>query len=132
MRILLDTHFVIWLARSPEKLRAAERELLAQPGPPPIVSSVTFWELRLKWSRATAKARQPLLEPAEAIQFAERHGFALAELTALDCATSLDVQLAHRDPFDEQLLIHAQRLGAKLLTRDGLLVDHPLVYRSGD
>jgi PIN domain nuclease of toxin-antitoxin system len=131
VRLLLDTHFVIWLARSPEKIRAAEREQLAQPGPPPVVSSVTFWELRLKWNRSSPEVRRTLLEPVAAIQFAERHGFALAELTSLDCATSLETPLTHRDPFDEQLLIHAQRLGAKLLTRDRLLTDHPLAYRPG-
>jgi PIN domain nuclease of toxin-antitoxin system len=34
--------------------------------------------------------------------------------------------MPHKDPFDEMLLIHAQQLGARFLTRDRLLVDHPL------
>jgi PIN domain nuclease of toxin-antitoxin system len=131
VRLLLDTHFLVWLARSPEKLGVAEHDLLARQSRPPIISSVSFWELRLKWNRSGAKVREALLEPLEAIRFAEMHGFELAELAPLDCATSLKVPLAHRDPFDEQLLIHAQRLGAKLLTRDRLLAGHPLTYRFG-
>jgi PIN domain nuclease of toxin-antitoxin system len=50
----------------------------------------------------------------------------LLPLTGEICATALDTPLPHDDPFDELLLIHAQYLGIKLLTRDTKLLDHPL------
>lgn len=126
MRLLLDTHVLLWLARSPRLPAAATHELLERSTTVVFVSSVTFWEVRLKWERCKPAARKGLMEPAAAIVFAEEHGFRLAPLAPTDCTSSLDPPLAHRDPFDEQLLIHAQRLGARLLTRDGRLIGHPL------
>ena len=43
-------------------------------------------------------------------------------------ATPLSVPIAHKDPFDMLLLVHAQELGMKLLTRDEKLRDHPLAH----
>ncbi|MEI9927256.1 MAG: type II toxin-antitoxin system VapC family toxin [Sphingomonas sp.] len=127
MRLLLDTHIVLWLARSPERLNSAERSLLENKRSRRLISSATIWELRIKWtSRRSAAAQEGLMDPLAAIAFAEGNGFELAALTPADCATSLDVPLDHRDPFDEMLLIHAARLGARLLTRDRLLAHHPL------
>ena len=129
MRLLLDTHILVWLAKRPEKLTIAERASLARPGAQFFVSSASIWELRIKWASRRPTGRHELLEPFEAIAFAERQGFELAALAPADAATSLAMPLEHRDPFDEMLLIHADRLGAKLFTRDRLLVSHPLAYR---
>lgn len=127
MRLLLDTHIVLWLARSPDKLNAAEQALLADVRLERLVSSATIWELRIKWNgRKSNASREGLMDPLAAIAFAEQQDLKLAVLTPIDCATSLDVPLGHRDPFDEMLLIHAMRLDAKLLTRDRLLAGHPL------
>lgn len=126
MRLLLDTHVLVWLANRPEKLSDAARDLLARPSNRAFVSSVSFWELRIKWNVSREALRENLLDPVAAIPFAEQHGFELAVLAPADCIVSLEVKLEHRDPFDEQLLIHAQRLGAKLLTRDRRLIGHPL------
>ncbi len=129
MRLLLDTHILVWLAKRPEKLTAADKAIFAKPEGRFLVSSVSIWELRIKWNGRRDSGREELLAPLEAIIFAERQGFELAALQPPDCAVSLDVPIIHRDPFDEQLLIHAQQLNAKLLTRDGRLADHPLAYR---
>ena len=131
MRLLLDTHVLVWLANRPEKLSDAARELLARPSNRAFVSSVSFWELRIKWSVSRGASREDFLDPAVAIPFAEQHGYELAMLSPADCVASLEVKLEHRDPFDEQLLIHAQRLGAKLLTRDRRLIGHPFALSLG-
>ena len=131
MRLLLDTHILVWIVQNDQKLTAADRVLLAQPNAQFLISSTTIWELRIKWNGRRATSRDGLLDPFEAIEFAERHRFELAALTASDCAASLETPLGHRDPFDEMLLIHAQRLDAKLLTHDRDLLGHPLVYRFG-
>ena len=131
MRLLLDTHVLVWLANRPEKLSEAAKTLLARPSNRAFVSSVSFWELRMKWNVSRGAAREDLLDPMVAIPFAEKHGFELAALSPADCIVSLDVKLEHRDPFDEQLLIHAHQLGARLLTRDRRLIGHPLALSLG-
>lgn len=126
MKLLIDTHILIWLARTPDRLNAAESALLAARGARVLVSAVSIWELRLKWDRSGDARRSELLDPQAALEFAERAGFELKVLTPADCAIRLNVPIGHRNPFDEQLLIHAQLLGAHFLTRDRLLTGHPL------
>lgn len=123
----MDTHYLIWLATDMAQLTTAEHALLSREDIEIWVSPVSIWEVRLKWqARDRDGNRKGVLAPAKAITVAERTGFKLATLTSLDCAEPLASSMLHKDPFDEMLLIHAQQLGARFLTRDRLLVDHPL------
>ena len=126
MRVLLDTHFLIWTATDPQKITRREQALITRSEL--IVSAVSIFELRLKWQKfGGGHHRRPdLIDPVVALALIAGNGIELAPLTGEDCAASLDVAVPHRDPFDEMLLIHAQRLGAKLLTRDADLHGHPL------
>jgi PIN domain nuclease of toxin-antitoxin system len=123
--LLLDTHIALWLVREPGVLRPAE--LAAIEGSEPLVSAISLWELRLKWDRVTASgARKGPADPLEIRTGLEILGVDILPLAPDQAAASLKHPIPHRDPFDEMLLIQAQELGAKLLTRDRLLIDHPL------
>jgi PIN domain nuclease of toxin-antitoxin system len=126
LKLLIDTHFVSWLAFRPHKLDRRELALIKRSEL--LVSVVSIQELRIKWVKfeRTRHRRDDLLDPAEALTYIARNEIPLMPLTGEICATILDMPLLHDDPFDEQLLIHAQYLGVKLLTRDSKLIDHPL------
>ena len=55
--------------------------------------------------------------------------WSIAALEAEDVLERLEPPSPNRDPYDEMLLVHAQRMDARLLTRDRALADHPLAYR---
>jgi PIN domain nuclease of toxin-antitoxin system len=130
VRLLLDTHIFQWLAKRPESILQAEHALLGRPDVEVLVSSITIWELRIKWNSYHPRGdRKGVFDPADAIAFARNNGFELAALAAEDCASVLDAPVRHRDPFDEMLLVHAQRLGARLLTRGRAIADHPLALK---
>ena len=127
MKILLDTHFLIWLATDAQKLSSAESRLLQAANSEILLSTVTIWELRVK---AAAQLRRgglalPLLA-SDAITFARLNELAIMAPEVGDYAVPLVPPLAHTDPFDEMLLVHAQQLGARLLTRDDKLTGHAL------
>ncbi|MFC3579808.1 type II toxin-antitoxin system VapC family toxin [Sphingomonas hylomeconis] len=124
MRILLDTHFVQRLVAEPTKISRSEHALMSRNDL--VVSSVSIWEFRIKWDKHGGMRRRDLLDPHKALQFVIDNEMELAPLTGTDCAASLDVAIDHHDPFDVMLLVHAQCLGARLLTRDTRLLDHPL------
>jgi PIN domain nuclease of toxin-antitoxin system len=129
MRLLLDTHFFIWLTGAPQILRPRENALLAESSEL-IVSSVSLLEVRLKWRALEMRGKShKALGPTTALALVEVNGLTLAELRGADIAAELTPPLAHTDPFDELLLLHAQQLGVKLLTRDSELRDHPAAYR---
>ncbi|RZF64239.1 PIN domain-containing protein [Sphingomonas populi] len=125
MRLLLDTHFLIWLAIDPDEIRPRERALIG--AAEVIVSAASLWEMRLKWQKRDRHGRRKgQLDPALALAFIAANDMQLAGLSAEDCATMLAPAMPVPDPFDEMLLIHAQRLGVRLLTRDRQLIGHPL------
>ena len=126
MKLLLDTHFLSWMALAPHKVHRREQALISRCDL--FASAVSILELRIKWDKFERGRgrRNDLLDPAKALDYIARHGIDLVVLTGEDCATVLDTAMPHHDPFDEMLLVHAQRIGGRLLTRDGELEDHPL------
>lgn len=129
MRVLLDTYFLIWAATAPNKIDRREQALMSRSDL--LASAITILELRIKWQKfgGGSRRRTDSLDPAIALAHIAANGLELAPLTGADCGASFDAPIPHRDPFDEMLLIHARRLGAKLLTRDSDLQGHPLVVQ---
>lgn len=127
MRLLLDTHIVIWATLDPAALSPAERRLMAEANAPLVLSAVSIWELRLKWhSFHISGERKGPVGPATILTFAVAMGWQLLPLAPRHAAEPLFQPLAHRDPFDELLLVQAQQEGMHLLTRDAKLLTHPL------
>ena len=127
MRLLLDTHIAIWAALDPAALSASERTQMAGSRNPLVLSAVSVWELRLKWhSFHLSGARKGPVGPGAVVAFAAAMDWEFMPLTAYHAAADLIQKLAHKDPFDELLLVQAQEEGMRLLTRDAKLVDHPL------
>lgn len=129
MRLLLDTHFLAWITLG-YGLTRRERALLEDPDLEVVCSAVSLWELRLKWnSVTTVGTRKGPVAPEDVVGVAETAGWTFLSLGAGHAVTALEVPLAHKDPFDELLLVQAQVEGLRLLTRDRGLLHHPLVYR---
>jgi PIN domain nuclease of toxin-antitoxin system len=128
MRLLLDTHFAVWLATQRDRLKEAELALLIDPDNELWVSSVSIWEIRLKWnSYFKSGSQKGPVDPTQLLALIEKLEIELLPLLPSQAATALSSPAAHKDPFDELLLVHAQELGLKLLTRDRKLQDHPQV-----
>lgn len=129
MRLLLDTHFLIWLATDRDLITPSEMAII-DGGNELLVSLLTIWELRLKWRKSQRQGRpHSLIRPDQALSFIERGPISLVLLDGDDLAAVLKPPIDHADPFDEMLLVHAQRLGARLLTRDRDLLGHPLALQ---
>lgn len=131
MRLLLDTHIAVWAALNPDALTDTERHRLADPDAGLVLSAVVVWELRLKWhSVHISGTRKGPIGPSAIIDFARLMDWDFLPLTADHAAQELTQPLAHKDPFDELLLVQAQREGLLLLTRDTKLLGHPLVVKT--
>ncbi|WP_033924077.1 type II toxin-antitoxin system VapC family toxin [Sphingomonas sp. 35-24ZXX] len=131
MRLLLDTHIAYWLAVERPALSGKELATLTEADNEILVSAVAIWELRLKWnSFHVSGTRKGPGDPTPVLGALKRMGLDILPLDAETAATPLIVPLAHKDPFDELLLVQAQRTGARLLTRDRALLEHPLAYQS--
>lgn len=115
MRLLLDTHLLLWAAGTPAKLPAAARRLIQDRGNELWFSVASLWEIAIKRSlgRSDFKAeprrlRRGLLENGYAeLVIAGEHANAVDTLPRL-----------HKDPFDRMLIAQAQVEGITLLTAD--------------
>lgn len=116
MRLLLDTHAFLWWATDDERLGAAARLAIADPGNDVFVSAASAWEI-------ATKQRLGKLEGVPRI--GERYG----ELVAADGFQHLPVDhrhalraggypLEHRDPFDRMLAAQSDLEQMPLVTRD--------------
>ena len=127
MRLLLDTHFIVWLTVSPGSLTSKELALLQRADVDVAASAISLWELRLKWnSRSASGNRKGPGEPEDMLAALTAADIPVLSLSAEQACMALAIPVPHKDPFDEQLLIQAQQTGRQLLTRDRLILTHPL------
>jgi PIN domain nuclease of toxin-antitoxin system len=115
VKLLLDTHVLLWALGRPQRIRAETRRRIEQPDRFVFVSVVSAWEIEIK--RALGKLRAPLDLTAQLtrLRFTElpvrlRHVDALRDLPPL-----------HRDPFDRMLVAQAGADGLTLVTADDRL-----------
>ena len=128
MILLLDTHFLLWLMLYPDKISRGEQAAI-ESAERLHVSVVSLWEIRIKWNaRDRHGRRKGEISPEQTLTFVVRSDMRLEPLHPDDCVAPLVPPLAHTDPFDEMLLTHAQQLGARLLSRDARLADHPVAW----
>jgi PIN domain nuclease of toxin-antitoxin system len=121
MRILVDTHVLLWAQTSTSRLSAQARRLLEDPENEVAFSVASIWEVAIKASR-----RKPgfLTNPRRVLELARDLGFEELPITSNVAARVADLPLHHADPFDRLLIAQALELPARLLTVDKQLVPY--------
>ncbi|MEQ8483691.1 MAG: type II toxin-antitoxin system VapC family toxin [Pseudomonadales bacterium] len=114
MRILLDTHLVLWALAEPDRLPSqALSELHANDV---YVSAASIWEIAIKVGVGKLSAN-----PTEVLAAIAPAGFTLLPISGIHAATVADLPNIHRDPFDRLLVAQALAEPMKLLTNDSVL-----------
>ena len=116
MRLLLDTHTLIWVLGFARTLPQSARTLIGDHRNVVHVSAVSIHEIAAK--RAAARRRMPNLAADEAIELSERAGYRLLDITPQHAAAVEGIAVFHGDPFDRLLLAQAKVEGLQLLTHD--------------
>lgn len=113
MRLLLDTHALVWSLLEPERIPARLRATLIDPGHTVYVSAASIWEVAIK--AGLGKLAFPL-DRLEAIT--DEAGFSELPVTSAHALEVRHLPLHHRDPFDRLLIAQAQHERLTLVTRD--------------
>jgi PIN domain nuclease of toxin-antitoxin system len=121
MRILLDTHVLLWSLAREDRLDRATRSLIEDSSTDVLFSAASIWEIAIK-SRLGRPSFQ--LAPSEIAAAAIETGF--TELPVRSPAACLVAELPphHRDPFDRLLVAQAMTEPARLYTADKQLVPY--------
>jgi PIN domain nuclease of toxin-antitoxin system len=104
MRLLVDTHILLWAISEPHSLSSASHRQLEAPENGVLFSAASIWELALKLQTG----RLALAVELDAlIQAAKTIGFEELPVNAIHAAGVRSLPLYHRDPFDRLLVAQA-------------------------
>jgi PIN domain nuclease of toxin-antitoxin system len=118
MRILLDTHVLMWAVGRSGRLDGQTFDALGDPENDVLFSAVNIWEIAIK-----SALRRPdfATNPTDILQGALAIGFVELPVGSAVAATVASLPLIHRDPFDRLLVAQAIAEPAVLYTADARL-----------
>lgn len=120
MRCLLDTHAFLWAALAPAQLSRRARAVIEDGQNLIGVSTVTFWEIALKF--ALGKLELAGVLPDELPAVAVQMDITIEPLVAEDAATYHRLtRTAHKDPFDRMIIWQSLRHRWTLISADAEL-----------
>ncbi|TMQ17579.1 MAG: type II toxin-antitoxin system VapC family toxin [Deltaproteobacteria bacterium] len=116
MKLLLDTHTLIWAATDVGRLGAEARAAIEDGTNEVLVSVVSAWEIAIKQSLG----KLDLARPAEhwLPEVLRRTGFEVAELSLSSALHVRGLAWHHKDPFDRLLIAQALEQGYTIVSRD--------------
>lgn len=118
MRLLIDTHILIWALEGSPRLSAKAKELLRDSEHEHWVSAASVWEIAIKASIRKLTLSRPLVELEKGILAA---GFRLLDISVRHAATIPEIDMPHSDPFDRMLLAQCEVETLRLVTADRAL-----------
>lgn len=122
MKLLLDTHLLLWAAGQPERLSAAARTLLQDPANELLFSPASLWEVAIKNRLGRADFR---VDPRLLRRGLIDNGYVELPITSEHAVATDGLPDIHRDPFDRILIAQATVEGVLLLTVDEVVTRYP-------
>ncbi len=122
MKLLLDTHVLLWAAGQPDLLPGAARTLLEDPQNELIFSAASLWEIAIKSGLGRGDfqvdarlLRRGLLD----------NGYGELPITSEHAVAIDGLPPIHKDPFDRLLVAQSLVEGIVLVTADPLVAQYP-------
>jgi len=122
MKLLLDTHLLLWAAATPERLSATARQLIEAPQSQLLFSAASIWEVAIKTGLGRADFQ---VNPNVLRRGLVEHGYVELPVSAIHAAAVANLPGVHKDPFDRLLVAQAQTEGVALLTNDPVVAAYP-------
>jgi PIN domain nuclease of toxin-antitoxin system len=122
MKLLLDTHLLLWAAGEPDRLSAEVRSLIENPENELLFSAATLWEVAAKsgLGRHDFKVDARLLRRGLL-----DNGYSELPIISDHIVAIESLPMLHKDPFDRVLVAQATVEGVTLLTTDSLVAQYP-------
>jgi PIN domain nuclease of toxin-antitoxin system len=118
MRLLLDTHVLLWALITPKRLAKDIRSAIENANNEVLFSAASIWEIAIK---ATRNKLDLGVSPDEIAVTAAASGFTELPVRSVAAAHVVKLPLHHRDPFDRILVAQAITEPATLYTADAQL-----------
>lgn len=126
MKLLLDTHLLLWAAGTPDKMPVSARDLIENKQNELYFSPASLWEISIKNSLGRPDfqidvrvLRRGLLD----------NGYSELFITSEHAVFLTNLPPLHKDPFDRILIAQATVEGITLLTVDSVMAGYPGAIR---
>ena len=126
MKLLLDTHILLWVVAESRRISAEGRELLGDPGHELLFSVVSIWEVAIKTSRGRDDFA---VDASRLLRRLLDNGYAELAVTGAHAAAVAGLPSIHRDPFDRMLVAQATVERLTLVTADPVVATYPCLVR---
>lgn len=121
MRILLDTHLLLWAMAASRRLPRTVRTQLLDSRNEVYYSAASVWEIAIKTNLRRKDFRIDLDALLDALR---KSGFVELPITAVHAAGVVRLPAIHKDPFDRLLVAQSMAEPMTLLTNDATLGDY--------
>ena len=112
IRLLLDTHALLWWLAADERLPEPMRRRIEDPTNVVMASAVSAWEISIKVTLGKLEA------PSELLEAVETTGLGWVPIEPAEAQEAGRLPMHHRDPFDRLLISQARARSAGLVSRD--------------
>ena len=120
MKLLLDTHILLWAAGQPEKLSESARTRLTAAENSLYFSAASMWEIVIKLGLGRDDFK---VDPYRLRKMLVVHGYTEIPVSSEHVLRVLGLPLVHKDPFDRLLLAQARSEGMLLVTADAAVAE---------
>lgn len=122
MKVLLDTHLLVWATARQARVPAEARKILEAADTEPFFSVASLWEIAIKTGLGRPEFQ---IDPRIMRRGLIDSGYLELEITSAHVLATSDLPLIHRDPFDRLLVAQASVEGFELLTADKVVGRYP-------
>ena len=124
MRLLLDTHILLWRLSASPRLGSAALRLMDEEADAVLASAASVWEVAIKWSLRRGSANDMPLSGEAFLAALEQVGIEILPITPAHAAAVDRLPMLHGDPFDRLLITQARCEALTLLTADERLAEY--------
>ncbi len=122
MKLLLDTHLLLWAAGDPRRLPAKGRRLISGTNNQPLFSAASLWEVAIK----SGLGRKDFVVDARLLRRGLLdNGYLELPIMSDHVVAIASLPQIHKDPFDRLLVAQAMVEGITLLTTDPVVAQYP-------
>lgn len=122
MKLLLDTHILLWAAGQPDRLSPIAREALENLENELVFSPASLWEIAIKRGLDRPDFQ---VDPRLLRRGLLDNGYTELTITSEHAVGVLGLPPLHKDPFDRMLIAQATAAGVELLTVDEIVASYP-------
>jgi PIN domain nuclease of toxin-antitoxin system len=125
MRVLLDTHVLLWWLLDEDVISPAARTAIADEANDTFVSAASVWEIAIKYKTSKLPSATPLMANLE--NAVRDEGFDGMPVTLRHDELAGSLPLRHKDPFDRMLIAQALAESLTLVSNERLFDNYSVV-----